>query len=149
MGRKKVGNINIMAGFKDIRSTLKKEYLVSVWAEENSGLGDNTYEWAFGNGANTPNTGGVVVYVPNGYLCYVVAMSLRIGAGTATVELVHNGILMGGNCNVEIVAGKGNVNSSFTPVQILNNDYINFRTTSAAGTSGPCIVTAWLEYSEI
>jgi hypothetical protein len=36
------------------------EYMYCVWAEENAALGaSNTYEWAFGNGANTPADGGM------------------------------------------------------------------------------------------
>jgi hypothetical protein len=64
------------------------EYMYSVWAEENAALGaSNTYEWAFGNGANTPSDGGMTIYVPSGWTAEVVAMSLRVGGGTATVEL--------------------------------------------------------------
>lgn len=128
----------------------KHKYMVPVWAEENAGLGaSNTYEWAFGAGANTPNDGGLTVYVPTGYTCKVVAMSLRVGGGTATVELVKNGTVQGANCNVVLSSGQSATNDSFTPLSLANNDYINFRTTSSSGTSGPCVVTAWLEYNEI
>jgi len=121
------------------------EYMVPVWAEENSSLSANAYEWAFGNGANSPADGGLTVYVPSGWECHVVAMSLRIGSGTATVQLVHNGTSKGNDCNVAIAAGQGNTNE-VTPLQINNNDYINFRTQAASGTSAPCVVTAWLRY---
>ena len=36
-------------------SSVSYSYMVPIWAEENGGLGNNTYEWAFGNGANTPS----------------------------------------------------------------------------------------------
>ena len=127
----------------------KQEYVVAIWAEENSSLGNTTYEWAFGNGANTPQDGGVTILVPDGFKCEVVGMTLRLGGGTATVELVHNGVLQGANCNVTIASGQGAANSSFAPIAVQDNDYINFRTTTAVGTASPCVVTAWLKYMEI
>ena len=126
--------------------TISPEYMVPIWAEENAALANSTYEWAFGNGANTANDLGVTIYVPNGWSCQVVAMSLRIKSGTATVELVHNGVLQGSNCNVTISSGQGATNDSFTPITISNGDYINFRTTTASGTASSNIVTAWLKY---
>jgi len=126
----------------------KNTYMIPVWAEENQTIAAGTYEWAYGNGANTPNDGGVTIYVPSGYSCTVVAMSLRVGAGTATVELVHNGTLQGSNCDVTVSTGQGATNDSFTPVSISNGDYINFRTTAAANSESPNVVTAWLKYTE-
>ena len=124
-------------------------YLVPVWAEENAALGtSNTYEWAFGNGANTPADGGLTVYVPTGEQCHVVAMSLRVGGGTATVEIVHNGTPKGEACQVVLSSGQSATDEMDTPLELSNNDYINFRTSTSSGTSGPCVVTAWLKYEE-
>ena len=123
------------------------EYMYPVWAEENSALGaSNTYEWAFGNGANTPNDGGMTIFVPTGWTCTAVAMSLRLGGGTATVELVLNGTLQGARANV--VATGQSATDEFASVAIANNDYINFRTTVSAGTSGPCVATVWLRMTK-
>lgn len=119
------------------------EYMYPVWAEENSTLAATTYEWAYGNGASTPNDGGITMYVPSGWTCTLVAMSLRLGSGTATVEAVINGAVKGALANVAVAAGQGATNDSFTPVAISNGDYFNFRTTAAAGTSAPNVVTAW------
>jgi len=120
-------------------------YMYPVWAEENGSLGaSDTYEWAYGNGANTPSDGGVTIYVPSGWTCTVVAMSLRVGGGTATVELMHNGTPKGSACQVVLSSGQSATNEIATPLAIANNDYINFRTVSSASTSGPCVVTAWL-----
>ncbi len=118
-------------------------YMYPVWAEENSSLGNNTYEWAYGNGANTPSDGGLTIYVPTGWTCEVVAMSLRLGGGTATVELLINGVLQGSSANVVISTGQSGTNE-FTPIALVDNDFINFRTTVASGTSSPCVVTAWI-----
>ncbi len=130
----------IEAGITDART----EYMYPVWAEENAAIVANGYEWAFGNGANTPSDGGMTMYVPSGWTCTVIAMSLRIGGGTATVQLVLNGASQGASCNVAIASGQSNTEDGFTPVAIANNDYINFRTQAASGTSGPCVITAWV-----
>ena len=129
-------------------TTPKNTYMLPIWAEENAKLGNNTYEWAFGNGANTPNDGGITIFVPSGYSCEVVGMSLRVGGGTATVELVLNGTLQGSNCNVILSSGQSATNTISPPISISNNDYINFRTTSTSGSSGPNVVSAWLKYTE-
>ena len=125
----------------------KNKYMLPIWAEENGSLANSTYEWAFGNGANTPNDGGIIIYVPSGYTCKVVSMSLTLGAGSATVELVKNGTLQGSNCNV-VSSGTHTENHSFTALSVSSGDYINFYTNVASGTSGPCVVCAWLEYNQ-
>jgi hypothetical protein len=134
------------SGVAEINLDLTQEYMVSIWAEENAALADAAYEWAFGNGANTANDGGVTIYVPSGWNCEVKAMSLRMKSGTATVELVHNGTLQGSNCDVTISTGQSATNDTFTPISISDGDYINFRTTTANGTASSTVVTAWLRY---
>jgi len=126
----------------------KHKYMIPIWAEENAALGSGNYEWAYGNGANTGNSGGITIHVPSGYSCAVTAMSLRLGGGTATVELVKNGTLQGSNCNVAVSSGQGNTNTISSPISLSDGDYINFRTTTESGSSGPCVVTAWLTYTE-
>ena len=71
-------------------------------------------------------------------------MSLRVGGGTATVELVHNGTPKGVDAQVALASGQSATDELGTPLEISNNDYINFRTLAAASTSGPCVATAWL-----
>jgi len=115
-----------------------------VWAEENAALGANNYEWAFGNGANTPSDGGITMFVPSGWTCTLEAMSLRLGGGTATVTAVLNETPLGVAAQVAVSSGQGNTNT-FTPVAIANGDLINFRTLAANGTSSPCVVTAWFK----
>lgn len=129
--------------------TPKNTYMIPIWAEENAALGTGSYEWAYGNGASSGNAAGVTIHVPSGYTCEVTAMSLRIAGGTATVELVKNGTLQGSNCDVTISSGQGNTNNISPAISFADGDYLNFYTTTAAGTSGPCVVTAWLTYTEI
>ena len=122
--------------------------MIPIRAEENGWLTTGSYEWAFGNGANTPNDGWVTVYVPTGYTAKIVAMSLRIWGWTATVEAVLNWTLQWALCNVAVSTGQWNTNDSFTAVDIDDGDYINFRTTTASGTSWPCVATMWIEYTK-
>jgi hypothetical protein len=126
-----------------------QEYMVPIWAEEAAGLANTTYEWAFGNGANTASDEGIMIYVPTGWTCTVVAMGLSLGdvPTVITVELVINGSVQGANCNVTCTGVQRAINSSFTPVSISSGDYINFRTTSVSGTTtGNNQVVAWLRY---
>jgi hypothetical protein len=125
-------------------------YLVPLWAEENSTLGaSNTYEWAFGNGANTPAGGGVLIYVPNGQTCAVKAMGVKMNntSGSATVELVHNGTPQGSSARVVATSNGGALSELSTPLSISNGDMLNFLTSSSSGTSSPCTAVAWLEYT--
>ena len=120
-------------------------YMYPVWAEENSGLGNSTYEWAFGNGANTPSNAGITIYVPTGWTAEIVAMSATTNnaSGTSVIEANINGTLQGANCNVTI-SGRSGTNDSFTPVALSNGDRLTFRTTTAGTNSSPSTVTAWI-----
>lgn len=132
-------------GDDDWESYAAGQYIYPIWAEENAALGaSNTYEWAFGNGANTPSDGGLTIYVPTGWEAHVVAVSLRVGGGTATVELVHNGTPKGSDAQVVLSSGQSKVDELGTPLALSSGDYINFRTSTSNGTSGPCVVTAWI-----
>lgn len=133
------------------KTNLKSEYMVPIWAEENNTLSATTYEWAFGNGADTPVQGGILIYVPDGYECHVVAMGLNINdsSADACVELVHNGTPQGNACSSCCVAEYRNLASGFTPIEISNGDFINFRTLSASDTAKPATAVAWLRYRGI
>ena len=133
----------------DASPTVVQEYMVPIWAEENSTLGNNTYEWAFGNGADTPSNAGITIYVPSGYTCAIVAMTATTNnaSGTATIEANINGVLQGSNCNVQL-SGRSGVNDSFTPVAITSGNRLTFRTTTAGTNSSPNTVCAWLKYTK-
>ena len=121
--------------------------MVPIWAEENAALGNNNYEWAFGNGGNTPSNAGITIYVPDGFACHIVAMTATTNnaGGTSVIEANINGVLQGANCNVTI-AGRSGVNNGFTPVAITSGDRLTFRTTTAGTNSAPSTVCAWLRY---
>ena len=127
----------------------KHKYMVPIWAEENAALADNTWEWAFGNGANTPGNDGISVFVPSGYDCKAVALSLNLHQGSAIVELIVNGSAVSQDISADAGAGNKSAAVEFSsPVAINNADRITFRTVSQNGTAGPNTVTVWLEYTE-
>ena len=119
-------------------STTTQEYMVPIWAEENAGLGNGSYEWAFGNGANSPSNTGITIYVPSGWTASIVAMTATTnnGSGSSVIEANINGTLKGALCNVTI-SGRSGVNDSFTPVPVSSGDRLTFRTTTAGTNSGP------------
>jgi len=132
----------------DVSITVKHKYMVPIWAEENAGLKAGNTEWAFGNGANTPIQDGLTVFVPNGYSCKAIAMSLTIHAGSAEVELVINGTRTGESVATDTAVSNGNA-TTINPITINNSDRINFRTKAASGTDNPNVATVWLEFTQL
>lgn len=126
------------------------EYMYPIWAEENSTLGNSAYEWAFGNGANTPSNNGIAIYVPTGWQAHIVAMSATTNnaSGSSVIEANINGVLQGANCNVTL-AGRSATNDSFTPVALSNADRLTFRTTTAGTNSSPNTVCAWIRMTAV
>ena len=120
-------------------------YVYPVWAEENAALNANTYEWAFGNGANTPQFGGITIYERPSHDCGIVALTIRSSASsTAQVALVIDGVIQGNDGRIT----KTNASSAVQEIPriALNSDtLINFRTISASGAGQPHTVTAWIE----
>ena len=136
------------SGIADITVKFPKNtYMFPVWAEENSTLRNNTFEWAFGNGANTPSGNGMLIYVPSGYKCELVAMSLVLRQGTATVSALKNTTVLSG-AEVSVNSGQSNT-AEFTPVEYMDKDIINFKTKSASNTGSPNVVTAWFRFTEL
>jgi hypothetical protein len=121
-------------------------YLTCIWAEENGVLNDNAYEWAFGNGASTPNDGGLEIFVPPGETCNVVAMALvqQDNAADFNVELVINGTPQGASCRVVGTSTRTAMNTSVSAT-INNGDIINFYTNSENGTAAPNTVMVYLQ----
>jgi len=129
-------------------SPTKQTYNVAIWAEENAVLSNNTYEWAFGNGANTGANRGPAIYVPVGYTADIVAVGLTLAGGTATVRVELDGVDTGASVTTTFSTNPSST-QEVTPVSVSNNQRLNFKTVSATGTSGPCVATAWIKYTEI
>lgn len=123
------------------------DYILPIWAASGESLGTGRLQWSFGHDEDTPINGGVCIYVPTGRTCSVVALSIKGVSGTATIEMLKNGIALGSNCNVSFSTGTRSVTSTISPaISLSNNDYINFKTTVAGSAGGPCTITAWLKY---
>ena len=132
-------------------SSVSYSYMVPIWAEENQTLANNTYEWAFGNGANTPSNAGITIYVPSDYTCAIVAMTATTNnsSGSSKIEANVNGSVLGASNGVEVtLSGRSGENDGFTPYSISNGDRLTFRTRTAGTNSGPNTVTAWLRYTK-
>lgn len=132
-------------------SSTSYSYMVPIWAEENQSLGNNTYEWAFGNGANTPSNAGITIYVPSDYTCAIVAMTATTNnpSGSSKIEADVNGSVLGASDGVEVtLSGRSGENNTFTPYSINSGDRLTFRTRTAATNSNPNTVTAWLKYTK-
>lgn len=128
------------------------EYVQPVWAEENSPLGNGAFEWAFGNGANTPSNSGVTIYVPTGQECHIVAMTATTNnnSGTSIIECYVNGIGHGASAGVQVqLSGRSGVNDGFAPFAISTGDRLNFRTVSAGTNTAPNTVCAFLRFRSI
>ena len=132
-------------------SSVSYSYMVPIWAEENSILGNNQYEWAFGNGAGTPSNAGITIYVPSDYTCAIVAMTATTNndAGSSKIEANVNGSVLGASNGVEVtLSGRSGENDGFTPYSISNGDRLTFRTRTAGTNGRPSTVTAWLRYTK-
>lgn len=132
-------------------SSASYSYMVPIWAEENSALGNNAYEWAYGNGASTPSNAGITIYVPSDYSCAIVAMTATTSNdfGTSKIEANVNGTVLGASNSVEVtLSGRSGENNGFAPFAISTGDRLTFRTRTAGTNTGPNTVTAWLKYTK-
>ena len=120
-----------------------------LWAEENSSLGANAHEWAFGNGANTPDGSGVVM--PVAY--EIVAMGLTTGsAGTCAVRAERTpagsttSAVFSPGAQVSTSSSRDNLVSFAAGLRPtgLAGDKVNFQTVTASGSGSPCqVVLYW------
>ncbi|MDC1200069.1 hypothetical protein N8078_00665 [bacterium] len=132
-------------------SSVSYSYMVPIWAEEAGNLANNQYEWAFGNGANTPSNAGITIYVPSDYTCAIVAMTATTNnsSGSSKIEANVNGSVLGASNGVEVtLSGRSGENDGFTPFSISNGDRLTFRTRTAGTYGNPSTVTAWLKYTK-
>ena len=111
-------------------------YIMPIWAEENAGLAAGATEWAYGNGANTPLAQGPVLYVPAGLNAEIVAVGLSIPSGTATVQVVINGVAQGAAANATHTGPGGTINTLVAPVPVVNGDILNFQTQTVTAATG-------------
>ena len=111
----------------------------SIWAEESADLNNNSHEWAFGNGNDTPNGMGVVMI----FDCELIGLGLTLeGNATCQVEVYKNSNTTGKSVSTS-ANKKGWVNFEDDPVQYSAGDVVNFKTiTGSTASNGGCVV-AW------
>jgi len=113
-----------------------------IWAEENAALGNGTYEWAFGNGANTNANGGIVF--PFAVELFALGLNVNNAAAVADVCVVKNATIMTAY-NVTLAAERRNwADHSASPLAFAAGDWMTFRTVSSSSTSGPATAHAWM-----
>lgn len=119
--------------------------LYPIWAEENSTLQNNATEWAFGNGANTPDNQGVCLPFPSRLVA--TSMTLRSGSSDVTIGIYRNGSKVAEIATTDSRRGQGwwRTLTGSDVVDYAAGDTIGFRTVSASGTSSPNQVCAWFE----
>ena len=119
------------------RPTIYSEF--AIWAEENSDIETGTYEWAFGNGANTPSGAGITLP----FDCELFAITLALyGAASTEVEARKNTGTSGKSvATTSSTSGVSNFVDS--PVAFAAGDRINFRTVTGSSASNGAVVTAW------
>lgn len=123
-----------------ISTTSTSGYTVfSIWAEDNASLDVNAFEWAFGNGSNTPLNDGVVIPID----CELFAMGLNVQGGSATVRAVIDSNSSLSDYQVAAAAPQGSVTFG-TPLAITAGQLINFRTIASSGAdTNQGRVSAW------
>lgn len=108
-----------------------------IWAEENAGLNNNTYEWAFGNGDDAPSGSGIPVPID----CVLFAIGLDHNANaSATVAVEADGVQIG---TVTTSNERNALNTLVTPVNVSQGQVIGFETISGPGDGGGNRVSAY------
>lgn len=119
--------------------------VIPIWAEENSTLGIGaTYEWAYGNGANSPSGSGV--YIPWDYEIVAMGLYVNNASGVATVQAERNGSAFATAAQVSCATsstGSATFAVGSRP-QGSAGDFFNFKTVSSSATGTPCHVVAWI-----
>ena len=112
-----------------------------LFAEEAGALGSNNFEWAFGNGDDSPSGFGITLP----FDCQLLAITLDTVNGSGTVEARRNQVSTGlqvtsdGNDRHAVAEASGSINFDA-------GDVLGFRTVTAmdAGQGGK--VAAWFKW---
>ena len=108
-----------------------------IWAEEAADLNSNSFEWAFGNGNNTPAGTGVVLP----FDCELIALGLtHEGNASTTVELWKNTRATGQRISTH---HSRVALEHITPFAVSSGDVINFKTITGSSASNGSVVVAW------
>lgn len=109
-----------------------------IWAEENAALLNNAFQWALGNGNDTPSGSGVVVP----FDCELIALTLSHELSvTARVQAWRNSGGTGKTVTTNN-AKTGVANFEGNPAVYLAGQVFNFRT-DIGGEGGGSTASAW------
>ena len=125
--------------FNDLLNKPKVKSYFPIYAEEDGDLGNNRFEWGFGDGNNTPDGMGVVI--PFECQLFAVGLSLQ-GNADVTVEVRKNTSSTG-----KSVSTTNNklawISFENDTVQYDPGDVLNFFTISGDSSSNGGIIVAW------
>lgn len=130
--------------FSTLSQALEQDYrpIFPIWAEENAALGAATYEWAFGDGANTPTGLGLVLP----FRCGLIALSLSLsgGAARAKVEVEKDGVIES-DYAIDLTTSNQGFQEFPLPLTFHAGSVLNFRTVSQTGSAAPNQICAWFK----
>lgn len=109
-----------------------------IWAEENGNISAN-FQFAFGNGDNTPSRHGI----PLLWDCELIGMTMDVeGAGPVTLEAHING---SGIVESRITGNDGSTVLNFedNPIAVSAGSPLTFRTVSDVGNQSSARICAW------
>lgn len=141
-------DVDRLAAFVDdelsaIRLLLEQEHkpIFPIWAEENAVLAAATYEWAFGDGANTATGLGVVLP----FRCHLIALSLSLSgaAARAKVEVERDGTIESAYA-IDLSASNQGFQEFPEPLLFSAGSVLNFRTLTQTGTVAGNVICAWM-----
>lgn len=110
--------------------------LFGIWSEENAAMGNNAYEWAFGNGATTQNNRGILVPV-DGLELFAIGISSNSTMTNTVVSVERNGVNV---AQTNPSNGNNQLTTLATPIVFNTGQNVNFRTITAGGGANAQVV---------
>ena len=112
-----------------------------LFAEEAGALGSNNFEWAFGNGDDSPSGFGITLP----FDCQLLALTLDTKNGSGTVEARKNESSTG----LQVTSDENNrhaVAEASGPIDFNAGDVLGFKTVAALDASQGGKIAAWFKW---
>ena len=107
--------------------------VITIWAQEKGRMNNGQYEWSFGGG-DTHQLGGYCMSVSGRILRGSISCADATGSSSDTIDSASVSVVINGRVNTNILvkpAGKYSFTTTFIPpVEVAQNDVINFRSNS-------------------
>ena len=114
----------------------------TIWAEESADTNSGAYEWAFGNGNDTPIGMGILLPIP----CELFAIGLMTeGVSSNEVEVRKNNLSTGKSV-VSSNSKQAMHNFDNDVIAFNANDVLGFRTITGSIEANGAVVCAWLRH---